>query len=148
MKKFYLLVLLFLLSINSVFAEVDSQARRDAYKLMIKSNTNFHDISMRASKNFRYDNRFANYLRNKCLLYESDRQRFVDSIFPITNNVADWYKDEYQILKTNFIVKMNNREIENQKLIINEYCKYNQYKFEKKDPEACSPQRINAIFKP
>lgn len=148
MKNLYLLILVFLLSLNSVFAEVDSKAQKDAYKSMIKSNAVLHDTCINASRNFRNDNRFSNYLRNKCLLYESDRQRFIDAIFPITNNGEDWYKEQYPILKANFIIKMNKREIENQKLIISEYCKYNQYKFEKKDPEACSSQRVNSIFSP
>lgn len=146
MKNFLLLLMIILLSAGQVLAVVDSSAKRDAYKSMVLSNQYFHDTCNGIAKNFRYDNRFANYLRNRCLLYESDRQRFMDAIFPITNNGEDWYKDKYPILQANFAVQMNNREIENYRLIINEYCKYNKYKFAKKDPKACSQQRINSIF--
>ena len=146
MKKFILLLVILILPVCRVFASVDSSAKRNAFKAMAISHENLHNICLDAAKNFRYDNRFANYLRNRCLLYESDRQRYIDAIFPITNNGEDWYKDEYPILKANFSITMNNREIGNLKLIINEYCKYNKYKFTKKDPQACSQQRIDKIF--
>lgn len=148
MKNFILLLMIILLSAGQVFANIDSAAKRDAYKSMVSDHEKFHDTCNRAAKNFRYDNRFANYLRNRCLLYESDRQRFMDAIFPITNNGEDWYKDQYPILQANFAIQMNNREIENYRIIINEYCKYNKYKFAKRDPQACSQQRINSIFNP
>lgn len=146
MKKFVLLSILFIMSVGSAFAYVDSNQKRDAYRLMNVNNENFHNMCNNAAKNFRYDNRFANYLRNRCMLFESDRQRYMSIIFPITNNGEDWYKDQYPILESRFVIQMNNIEIENYKLIVNEYCKYNKYKFTKKDPQVCSSQRINAIF--
>ena len=30
--------------------------------------------------------------------------------------------------------------------IIEEYCKYNSYKFAKKDPQACAKERVNSLF--
>ncbi len=138
--------MLFTMSVSTVFAYADSTQKREAYKAMTLSNANFHDVCNNAAKNFRYDNRFANYLRNRCMLFESDRQRYMSVIFPITNNGEEWYRDQYPILQSNFTIRMNNREVDNYKMIINEYCKYNKYKFEKKDPQVCSQQRVNAIF--
>lgn len=145
MKKFILLLII-LLSANNVFAAVTRNESREAYRAMAKSHQYHHETCIRLSRNFKSDNRFSNYLRNNCLLYESDRQRMLDTIFPISNNVDDSYKEQYPILKANFAIAMNSREIENYKLIINEYCKYNKYKFVKKDPGACSPKRINSLF--
>lgn len=145
MRNLILLLTIILLSVGTVFA-ADSNEKRNAYKSMTLSNKKFNDMCNSAARNFRYDNRFANYLRNRCMLYESDRQRYMSVIFPITNSGEDWYKDQYPILQSRFAIQMNSRETENYKLIVNEYCKYNKYKFTKKDPQVCSSQRINAIF--
>ncbi|GEM_PF-2435559 len=144
MKKI-VLILTLLLFANSVFAE-NTNEKRNAFKDMARSHQYQHETCIRISRNFRSDNRFSNYIRNNCLLYESDRQRMLDTIFPISNNVDDSYKDGYPILKANFAIAMNKREIENYRLIVQEYCKYNKYKFDKKDPEACSAKRINSLF--
>lgn len=145
MKKL-ILILTLLLFANSVLAAESTNEKRNAFKEMVRSHQYQHETCIRLSRNFKSDNRFSNYLRNNCLLYESDRQRMLDTIFPISNNVDESYKEQYPILKANFAIAMNKREIENYRLIINEYCKYNKYKFAKKDPEACSPKRINSLF--
>lgn len=146
MKKLILLLIVLSISVGNAFAYVDSNQKKEAYHLMTANNDRFHDMCNNAAKNFRFDNRFANYLRNRCMLFESDRQRYMSVIFPITNSGEDWYKDQYPILESQFAILMNNRETENYRLIVNEYCKYNKYKFAKKDPQVCSSQRINAIF--
>ena len=82
-------------------------------------------------------------------MFQSERQRLIDTVFPSANNVEDnSYKDQYPILVSNFIININNREIETYRTIINEYCKYNTYKYVKKDPQVCSPARIERIFAP
>lgn len=146
MKKLILLLIVFFISVGNAFAYVDANQKKEAYHLMTANNERFHDMCNNAAKNFRFDNRFANYLRNRCMLFESDRQRYMSVIFPITNSGEDWYKDQYPIFESKFVIQMNNRETENYRLIVNEYCKYNKYKFTKKDPQVCSSQRINAIF--
>ena len=44
--------------------------------------------------------------------------------------------------------KKRNEELEKEELrkVVDEYCKYNAYKFEYKDPQACSEGRINSLF--
>ena len=65
------------------------------------------------------------------------------------HNIEDeTYKDQYPVLMSNFVIDMNKREIEKYKTIVNEYCKYNIYKYTKKDPMTCSQERINSLFAP
>ena len=85
MRNLVLLLAIILLSVGTAFA-ADSNEKREAYKSMTANNEKFNDMCNNAAKNFRYDNRFANYLRNRCMLFESDRQRYMSVIFPITNS--------------------------------------------------------------
>ncbi len=147
MKNFILLCALLIFCMNaSLAAEISSEEKKDAFRDLVKSHQYQHETCIKLSRNFKSDNRFSNYLRNNCLLYESDRQRMLDTIFPITNNGEEWYKDQYPVLKAQFAIQMNNREVENYRMIVSEYCKYNSYKYKKKDPEVCSEERINSMF--
>ena len=147
MKKLLLLILLISVS-NSTFA-VDSAVKKQAYNSMIKSQKYHNEICQRAADNFISDRRFVGYIRSNCLLFQSERQRLIETVFPSANNVEDDnYKDQYPILVSNFIIKMNNNEIANYRTIINEYCKYNSYKYAKRNTQACSPEVINSIFAP
>ena len=146
MKKL-LLVIICLLSISgTVFAAVDRETQRNAYNAMIQSQKYHNDVCQRAADNFRRDHRFTGYIRSTCLLFQSERQRLIEAVFPSANNVEDEnYKDEYPILVSNFIQGVNNKEIEAYRAIINEYCRYHVFKF-KNDPQVCAPARIESIF--
>ncbi len=145
MKKILLLILLIGIS-NSAFA-VDSAAKKLAYNNMIKSQKYHNDVCQRVADNFISDRRFVGYIRSTCLLFQSERQRLIETVFPSANNVEDDnYKDQYPILVSNFIININNREIETYRTIINEYCKYNTYKYAKRNNQACAPAAINSIF--
>ncbi len=147
MKKLLLLILLICCT-GSVFA-ADRNAQRQAYNSMINSQKFHNEVCQRAADNFRVDHRLIGYIRSTCLMFQSERQRLIDTVFPSANNVEDdSYKDQYPILVSNFIININNREIETYRTIINEYCKYNTYKYVKKDPQVCSPARIERIFAP
>lgn len=106
----------------------------------------FHEKCMQISKNFKADHLFSNYLLNRCLLFESDRTRMVAAVFPSIYDAPQEYRNSYPSLKAQFIAGLNTRELANYKALITEYCKYNQYKFVKKDPAACSPERVNTLF--
>lgn len=147
MKKLLLIMILLNIAVSGFAA--DTTEKRQAYNAMIESQKLHNDVCRRVSDNFRRDSRFAGYIRSTCLLYQSDRQRLVDSVFPISNNIEDeTYKDQYPVLMSNFVIDMNKREIEKYKTIVNEYCKYNIYKYTKKDPMTCSQERINSLFAP
>ena len=126
MKKLLLLILLICCT-GSVFA-ADRNAQRQAYNSMINSQKFHNEVCQRAVDNFRVDHRLIGYIRSTCLMFQSERQRLIDTVFPSANNVED--------------------EIETYRTIINEYCKYNTYKYVKKDPQVCSPARIERIFAP
>ena len=145
MKK--LLSVIILLSFTGcAFAAADRDTQKKAYKAMIESQKHHNDVCQRAADNFRRDHRFTGYIRSTCLLFQSERQRLIESVFPSVNNVEDEnYKDDYPVLVSNFIIDINNREIETYRAIINEYCKYNTFKY-KKNINACSHASINQIF--
>ncbi len=146
MKKIILLIITLFISTTAVFALQDTKVKKDAYNQMIDSHKRQHEICSAVADNFRYDHQFAGYIRSKCIFYESDRQRLLNSVFVISSNNNTAYKNQYPVLMSEFAIKMNNNEIEAYKLIVNEYCKYNSYKFAKKDPQACSQERIESLF--
>lgn len=142
MKKFLLILIIFVMNSGISFAD----ANKDAMDNMVASHKYFHDVCTRASNNFRVDNQFSGYIKGKCILYESERQRLLTSVFPITNASEKSYKEQYPVLMSQFAIEMNNKEIENLKFVISEYCKYNQYKFAKRAPQACAEETIKSLF--
>lgn len=74
-------------------------------------------------------------------MFESDRQRLIASVFS-TSSGANTNREAIAAL----VIKFNNDEINKYKTIVQEYCKYNAFKFEKRDPQACSEERINSLF--
>lgn len=74
-------------------------------------------------------------------MFESDRQRMIASVFS-TSSGANTNREAISAL----VIKFNNDEINKYKTIVQEYCKYNAFKFEKRDPQACSQARINSLF--
>lgn len=138
MKKILLLALI-------VFAAKSAFAANEV-TTMTQEFQAYHNKCFEIARNFNDDHQFSNYLKNKCLLFESDRTRMVASVFPQPNNVTEEYRKNYPALKAKFIADLNKRELANYKAILTEYCKYNKYKFEKNSPQACTPERINALF--
>ena len=146
MKRIILLLTVFILSSGVVFADENKEANKAAMENMLASHKYYHDVCDRAAKNFRVDNQFSGFLRGKCILYESDRQRMLAGVFPITNASEKSYKEQYPILMSKFAIDMNNREIESLKLIVTEYCKYNKYKYIKRAPKACTDETVKKLF--
>lgn len=148
MKKFFILVfLLFFTGIQTLSAD-KVVSRKEAFNKMIKSHQAFHEKCEIIADNFRIDHKFSGYLRQKCMFYESDRQRLIDTIFPITNLGNEEYKIKYPVLVSDFAIASNAKQLQEYRFLVQEYCKYNKYKYVKKDPQTCSAERINAIFAP
>ncbi len=146
MKNIILLLIVLVISSGICFADENKEANKAAMENMVASHKYFHDVCANASKNFRVDNQFSGYIKGKCILYESDRQRLLTSVFPITNASEKSYREQYPILMSKFAIEMNNKEIESLKFVINEYCKYNKYKYVKRAPQACTQETINSLF--
>ena len=146
MKKLFLLLTVLILTLGTSFAAETKDAKKVAMESMVSSHKYLHDVCDRASKNFRVDNQFSGYIKGKCILYESDRQRLLTSVFPITNAAEKSYKEQYPVLMSDFAIAMNKREIESLKLVITEYCKYNKYKYDKRAPQACTEETIKSLF--
>ena len=150
MKKFlFLSLILGILATTANAANINPSPNpnRASYRTMNESQRRYNEVCQNVADNFHFDHRFANYLRAKCMLFESDRQRAIATIFPSPNNVNDrQYRNQYDSMMADFVVAMNNKELEIYKMMVVEYCKYNAYRYAKKDPQACSPARINSLF--
>lgn len=141
MKKLLLLVTIFILTAQAGFCANTSPEKKNASRMLMKSNALQHSTSVKISNNFHFDHHFANYMKYRGLMFESDRQRLIASVFT-TSSGANTNREAI----SEFIIKLNNIEINNYKTIVQEYCKYNAFKFKEKDPTACSQERINSLF--
>ncbi len=141
MKKILLLLIVIMISVQAALCANTSDDKKSAYKLMVQSHKLQHDTAWRIIDNFRYDHQFTNYIKFRCQLFESDRQRLMNTIFTVSSGM---HTDDKAI--SAFMIKYNNNEINSYKTIVQEYCKYNAFKFEKRDPQACSAERINLLF--
>lgn len=146
MKKIFITLLLLIISTSTVFSADDNISPREAFKEMAESNKLFNQTCSNIAENFRVDHMFANYIRNKCLLYESDRHRMSDIVFPVSSSATQEYRQKYPIIKSEFIVSSNKKEIENLEKIVKEYCKHNAFRYTKKAPYACTSDRIDNLF--
>lgn len=115
--------------------------KKDITQKLKESNDRHIKVSANIFENFRTDNRFADYIRSRSQLFMYDRQRVVASVYTKTSGANT---NEEAIIA--FITKFNNDEINYYKTVVQEYCKYNAFKYEKKDPAACSQERINSLF--
>lgn len=146
MKKVFILLSLLIISTAVTVCADEEKSPREAFKEMAESNKEFNLTCSDIANNFRVDHMFAGYVRNRCMLYESDRQRMIDVVFPISNSTSAEYKQNYPILKSEFIVSSNKKEMEDIKKIVTEYCKHNAFRYTKKAPGACSSDRIDNLF--
>lgn len=146
MKKLFILLSLLIISTAVTVCADEEKSPREAFKEMAESNKNFNLTCSNIAGNFRVDHMFAGYIRNRCMLYESDRQRMIDVVFPLTNSASLEYKQNYPIIKSEFIVSSNKKEMEDIKKIVTEYCKHNAFRYVKKAPEACTSEQIEKLF--
>lgn len=135
---------MFLMAANIGLCAGDSKS---LFREMDKSNLMFKQTCSNVSANFRNDHIFSGYIRNKCMLFETDKARALDVIFPLSNKAEKRYGQDYYTAKSNFVIAMNGKELNNIKDLVTEYCRYNDYKYAKKNPEACSPARIEGLFR-
>lgn len=152
MKKLLFLLIVFVISMQAGHCAYvtttagSTSSQNSAYNAMTQSNKAFHDSCVALSNNFRYDSRFSFYVKARCQLFEIDRQRVLQTIFPISTSDSKEYRANYTTLMSQFSTSLNTTETAELKKITTEYCKYNANKFAKKDPKACSPERINSLF--
>lgn len=146
MRKF-LIILLIVLAGAPVFCAGNASEHRSAQKRINDSHKKQYQACINIQNNFRYDHQISNYFKSRCQLFQSDRQRLLSTIFTISSsNNKNGVMEDFSSSMADFVVKLNNDEINRFKNIVQEYCKFNAYKFEKRDPEACSPQRIQKLF--
>ena len=140
MKKLILLFA-FLISIQSGYC---ASEKMDAIRSLDASFKAQNQICLNVSRNFKEDAQLSNFIKNECVLYQMRRQRTLPLIFPMTSNNGAEYKANYRTLMAEYAYQMDKEQIENIKKITTEYCKYNNFRFVKKDPTACT--RVNNLF--
>ena len=145
MKKFILGTVLTLLMVSSVYA-ASQNPNEVAYRNSDESNTKVKNLYENLRENFRTDGGFNYYLKNRFKNYEVSRIAAVQVMYPLTGRALKAYNNMHVLLTSNAAIRLNNVEIDELRHVVDEYCKYNAFKFEYKDPQACSEARINSIF--
>lgn len=141
MKNLLFIITLFFVA-QSCFA---ASQKMTAIKDMDNSFKAQHNICLNVANNFHTENQFSGYLKNKCTLYELDRARTLNMIFPMTSSNGEAYRANYRSMMAEYAAKMDKAHIANLKNVVTEYCKNNSYRYVKKDPKAC--ERVNELFK-
>lgn len=113
-------------------------------KVIKQSNKKYDEVCDRIYQNFRDDSQFANNFAQVRLIYV--RTRYIQSrlVYRDISNIIPDYNYNYPTLLSQYIVDLNNQEIEKYKNAVKKYCVYGKYY--QKDPNACSTERINSLF--
>ena len=149
MKNLLLIMILAILTLPSI-AEDKSKltiTAENAYDQLAKSNAEQHKICKNINNNFRRDSAFTSYMRTRCTQFEAERLQALGVLYPYPNRGIANYNENYPILLSTFATNLNNKEIEDYKNVVKEYCTYAARRVTKKDPEVCSESRIESLFK-
>lgn len=143
-----LLTLIMLGMVNMAFAATaeENAKARAARRAAIQNSYHKTVVCDRISKNFRKDIFFSKSVYQFCTDNESSLFNFKKSIYPATNNDYENYKNVYPYNYAEFAVFYNMRQLAILREVVNNYCKYNSSKVRKKDPNACSQERIESLF--
>lgn len=96
--------------------------------------------------NFKKDPYFTRTINKFCMDSDESRYALKQSIYPLSNNNYEGWRDVYTSAYANFLIDFDKDQINIlNKLVVN-YCKYNSFRVRDKDPQACSPERIKSIF--
>ena len=71
-------------------------------------------------------------------------EKATNYLFTFNSSVKKEQRESLLQQQNSFAIEMDKAQIEQTKKIVTQYCKNNQYKLQRKDPEACS--RINDLF--
>ena len=145
MKKIILGLILTLFLTCSAYA-ASQNPNEIAYRNSVQSSLQVKDLYKSLRENFASDGGFVYYLKNRFKDFEVSRIAAVQVMYPLTGRVIKSYNGNHVLLTSNATIYLNNVEKEELRKVVDEYCKYNAYKFEYKDTQACSEGRINSLF--
>ena len=137
MKKLFLFLTLISLTCQVAFGASDSQDSQDIIRKMRKNNSDYYKKSFALSELFKYDARFAIYLRSSWTESESERERLLNIIYSDSSDLSPELKANRLSSKASLAAKMNSDKFASYSYIINEYCRYNRYKNPERSNEAC-----------
>ena len=103
-----------------------------------------YEICRKIAQNFKEHGQMALFIKDECTLYQMRRQRILQLLFPMTSNNGAEYKANYKALEAEYANNLDNAFINNLKEIVEEYCKNNNFRYVKKDPQACT--RVDNLF--
>ena len=145
MRNIFLLICILFLFSNAAFSE-EITDKRTAFQTLQQSNLKMHNLCRDLSDNFRRDHQFSYYIKNRCILFESNRQMLLGILYTFPNHYVENFTEQYPSLMSSYTQKMNDAETKALKDIVTEYCKYNNHKIYKKSPEACSQTVLKSLF--
>lgn len=144
----FVYIFIFLIIGSTSFAADNKFANaRDAKQAARESTVYRTEVCNRIIRNFYKDRAFVRGLSFYCMYVDTFQTNFTHSVYPLSNNDYKGYKDIYPYVSSNFIIETNADQIKMFKRIVQDYCEYNSAYVKKKDPEVCSPERINSLFK-
>lgn len=134
MKNFIVLILFLGLLSQAALCAAEKSPRQRAYLSMQDSNKMFYKQCNELANSFKKDASFANFMRNTCSDYEFKREKSIGIIFAQRNNYNITNTPNYYSNMSKFASVINDQNMQINREIAKEYCKYNKKKF----PEACS----------
>lgn len=143
MKKVLSLLFSLLISVQTVYA-VDASAALEARKSLASSAAALRSACQNVKNGLKYEYYFLNFFNYECSSYNMKRLNIRDAIFPVVNNITKGYNEAYPKVSTDFVLSMDKKQLEYYKLLVENYCKYNEYKM--RDKTCCSAEKIKSYF--
>lgn len=143
MKKVICLLFGLIILASSAYA-VDAKSAEASRKALTGSAAQLRTVCQRVRAGLRYEYYFLNFFNYECSYYDAKRLRTRDAIFPIVNNIVKGYNEEYPKVSTDFVLEMDKRQLEYYRVLVENYCKYNEYKMQ--EPQGCSAESIKSYF--
>lgn len=137
MKDKILYILLVLLISQAGFCEQVITPKQAAFKAMQESDKEYSKACSDMATSFKNDNTFANFIRSSCSDFLFKKEKTINAIYAQKSSTTvsnKAYTDRYYTNRAAFVKELNNKNLEIQKTIVKEYCKYHKKEF----PKACS----------
>lgn len=152
MKKIKIIFLMAVLAAyislaNCAFAKgktSDAKIISQASAAINASNKNFDEVCNRIHNNFSSDYHFKSNFSQVRIMHVRMRNSYVDMVYRNMDNVIPDYNYNYPTWSSQYLIQLNNKELEKYKDAITKYCVNGKYY--QKDPNACSVERINSLF--
>lgn len=145
-NSLFVYIFLIVLSVSAAFADTTFSDAKTAVRTARESTAYRTEVCRRIILNFNRDSSFVRGLNNYCIYNDTFLINFKAAVYPQTNNNYKGYPDIYPLISSSFIVDSNETQIKTLQRLVKDYCKYNSFRLQQKDPNVCSQERINSLF--